>query len=30
MYLKRIHEIIANLKNQKQEITNILQEIKDV
>ena len=30
MYLKRIHEIIQNLKTQKKEIQNILQEIKDV
>eukprot|EP00347_Sterkiella_histriomuscorum_P009969 403339184 len=29
-YLKRIYEIIANLKAQKQEIKTILQEIKDI
>lgn len=29
-YLKRIHEIIGNLKSQKQEIKQILTEVKDV
>lgn len=30
MYLKRINEIILNLKSQKKEIHGILQEIKDI
>jgi hypothetical protein len=29
-YLKRIYEIIANLKQQKVEIKNILNEIKEI
>lgn len=29
-YLKRIHEIIGNLKTQKVEIKNILDEIKEI